>query len=349
MTARWWSPVEETAGKSAAPSPDAGTAKIGATNGGAAKTDAAGSGATNIGATGVCTADAGTKTAGTRAGSGATAGTVRCGLCFHACLIPPGGSGYCRVRRCNGRTLTSPYLGKFCSAAVDPIEKKPLHHWRPGGFIYSLGSLGCNMRCPFCQNHGIAQPDFSSPNGLPGLTEIPPQTLTATVRNLGLDSVAYTYNEPTLQAEYILAAAPLLREAGIATVLVSNGMISAAALRDLAPWVAAANIDVKSFNAGVYAGMGGSLETVMAAVPFLVKAGTHVELTNLVVPGLTDSPDEFAAMVEWIASISRDIPLHISRYFPANRYRERPTPAELLRRFAVIARSRLKRVHIGNI
>lgn len=281
--------------------------------------------------------------------NGATTTAARCDLCFHACLIPAGKAGWCRVRTFDGERLHSPYLGKFCSAAVDPMEKKPLYHWRPGTYIYSLGSVGCNMRCPFCQNHSIAQPDFSVPDKLPGLTPISPQSLAATVRGLKLSSVAYTYNEPALQAEYILAAAPVLKEAGIATVLVSNGMYSRALTRDLAPWVEAANIDVKSFNAKVYAGMGGSLETVMAVVPALLEAGTHVELTNLVVPGLTDSPEEFAAMVEWIASMSPDIPLHISRYFPANTYRAPTTPLELLTLFEGIAKAKLRHVHIGNV
>jgi pyruvate formate lyase activating enzyme len=274
---------------------------------------------------------------------------ARCDLCFRSCLVPAGEAGYCRVRTYDGRTPNSPYLGKFCSAAIDPIEKKPLRHWRPGSFIYSLGSVGCNMRCPFCQNHTIAQPDFSSSGRLPPLTECAPQALAAKVRALGLDSVAYTYNEPTLQAEYILAAAPLLQEAGIATVLVSNGMFSADALRALSPWVSAANIDVKSFNGKTYTGMGGSLETVMRTVAVLLEAGAHVEVTNLVVPGLTDSPEEFAAMTEWLASVSPDIPLHISRYFPANRYREPATSISLLHRFGGIAKERLHRVHIGNV
>ena len=276
-------------------------------------------------------------------------GAVRCALCFRACLIPAGNTGYCRVRRYDGESLISPYMGRFCSAAVDPIEKKPLHHWRPGSFIYSLGSLGCNMRCPFCQNHRIAQPDFRQQERLPGTTPITPQELVRNVRSSRLDSVAYTYNEPTLQAEYILEAAPLLQEAGIATVLVTNGMFSRDALRDLAPWVAAANIDVKTFNAGTYAAMGGSLPTVMDTVTLLAEAGAHLELTSLIVPGLTDSPEEFAGMVDWIASLSPDIPLHISRYFPAHGYREPSTPISLLQTFASMAQARLHHVHIGNV
>ena len=275
--------------------------------------------------------------------------TARCNLCFHACLIPVGGKGYCGVRTYDGHALHSPYLGKFCAAAVDPMEKKPLRHWRPGTFIYSLGSLGCNMRCPFCQNHTIAQPDFASSGRLPALTKLSSQTLVAKIQELQLKSVAYTYNEPALQAEYIIEAAPLLHEADIATVLVSNGMFSKTLLPELTPWIAAANIDVKSFNPKVYAKMGGSLETVMQTVAFFVKAGVHVELTHLLVPGLTDSPEECESMIEWIASLSADIPLHISRYFPANKYREAPTPIALLQQFAAIAKTRLRHVHIGNV
>lgn len=319
IAARWWSKAAQDAPVGQSPEPDAPESS----------------------------AQAGPPAFGTDATAAADA--ARCGLCFHACLIPAGKAGYCRVRTYDGQTLLSSYLGKFCSAAVDPIEKKPLHHWRPGTFIYSLGSLGCNMRCPFCQNHSIAQPDFSVPNRLPRLAEIPPQALAAKVQELGLDSVAYTYNEPALQAEYIIEAAPLLKEAGIATVLVSNGMYSEALLRDLAPWVDAANIDLKCFNAKTYAAMGGSLETVMAAIPSLIQAGTHVELTSLVVPGLTDSPEEFAAMADWIASVSPDIPLHISRYFPANKYRQPPTPLPLLQHFAAIAKARLRHVRVGNV
>lgn len=274
---------------------------------------------------------------------------AQCRLCFHACLIPPGGTGYCRARTYDGHTLHSPYLGQFCSAAVDPVEKKPLRHWRPGTAIYSLGSLGCTMRCPFCQNHSIAQPDFSPSGRLPRLAALAVDKLAATVREHGLRAVAYTYNEPGLQAEYILEAAPVLQEAGVASVLVSNGMLADEPLRELAPFIAAANIDVKCFNTTTYASMGGSLERVKATVAFLLEAGTHVEVTHLLVPGLSDSPEEFTAMTEWLASLSPGIPLHISRYFPACRYRREPTPLPLLKAFKSIADLRLHHVHIGNV
>lgn len=268
----------------------------------------------------------------------------RCGLCFRGCRIPAGTMGYCGARGADRTGFISPYLGRFTSGAVDPIEKKPLYHWRPGSLIFSLGSLGCTMRCPFCQNHSIAQP-----RGLVPLTELSVQDLLAKVRALKLASVAYTYNEPTLQAEYILEAAPVLREAGVATVLVTNGLFSAPLLEEFIPWLAAANIDVKTFNAGVYAEMGGSLEVVKSNVARLVQAGVHVELTTLVVPGLSDDEAEFAALVDWIAGLSPQIPFHISRYFPAHKYAAPPTDLNLLHRFQQIAEARLDHVHLGNV
>ena len=280
-------------------------------------------------------------------GENATEGaenTARCDLCFHNCRIPAGGAGLCGARQYDGAEFLSPYLGKFSSCAVDPIEKKPLYHWRQGTAIFSLGSVGCTMRCPFCQNYTIAQP-----KGELHLTPINCHELVQKVRDLRLPSVAYTYNEPTLQAEYILEAAPLLRDAGIDTVLVTNGMFSPAALGDLTPWIAAANVDVKTFNPKAYAKMGGSLETVMHTVAHLVQSGVHVELTTLVVPGISDSPEEFAAMVDWIASLSSAIPLHISRYFPAYKYTAPATDVALMQRLASLAGHRLKNVHLGNV
>lgn len=273
---------------------------------------------------------------------------VICDLCPHACVIPESKAGYCRARFNESGRLTLPYLGRFSSIAVDPIEKKPLYHWRPGSRILSLGSLGCTMRCPFCQNHSIAQPTERSCKRQP-LKHISIEALAAKTRELGLSAVAYTYNEPALQAEYIIAAAPALREAGIATVLVSNGMYSEALLRDLAPVVEAANIDVKCFNDKAYARMGGSLETVKRTVAGLLEAGVHVEATTLVVPGISDSPKEFVRETTWLADLSPDIPLHISRYHPAHKYDALPTDIELLQRFAAMAQRRLKHVHIGNV
>lgn len=274
---------------------------------------------------------------------------ARCGLCHHACVIAAGKTGYCGVRLFDGQRLTSPYLGRFSSIAVDPIEKKPLYHWRPGTHILSLGSLGCTMRCPFCQNHGIAQIAPGGQAAMRTLSDVPAAVLAAHARKQGLRSIAYTYNEPALQAEYILAAAPALRESGIATVLVTNGMYSDALRRELAPWVEAANIDIKCFNPLTYARLGGSLDAAQSTVEAFLDAGVHVEVTTLVVPDISDSPDEFAQELDWLAGLSPDIPLHISRYRPAYKFSAAPTDIALLQRFAAMAKAKLKHVHIGNV
>ncbi len=267
-----------------------------------------------------------------------------CRLCFRGCRIESGKKGFCRVRSFDESGFHSPNLGKFCSRAIDPIEKKPIHHWKQGTQILSVASTGCTMHCPFCQNHAIAWPKEPVT-----LREVSPEELARLCLGLKITSVAYTYNEPTLQAEYIVAAGPILKEAGVDGVLVTNGMMSAEARDELIPWTSAANIDVKTFNPDTYARMGGSLETVKANVEAFIKGGTHVELTTLVVPGVSDDPEEFVRIVDWIASISPDIPFHISRYFPAYKYAEPATSVSLMYRFRDMARARLKYVHFGNI
>jgi pyruvate formate lyase activating enzyme len=176
-----------------------------------------------------------------------------------------------------------------------------------------------------------------------------PSELAREIRTLGLSAVAYTYNEPTLAAEYILEASLLLEEEGVTTVLVTNGMMSPAALADLGPRVAAANVDLKTFNTETYRGLGGSLSAVQATVIGFLDLGVHVELTTLVVPGLSDDPEEFAALVDWVAGLDRKLPLHLSRYFPAHRCHAPATDLDLLRRFRDLAASRLTRVSLGNV
>lgn len=272
-------------------------------------------------------------------------GGVSCSLCFRGCKIEDGGSGACGVRFNENGVLISPHLGKFCACAVDPIEKKPLYHWRPGTFIYSLGSLGCTMNCPFCQNHRIARPEKL----IPLTQEITPYELVRNVKSLGLNSVAFTYNEPALQAEYICYSAPLLHENGIAIVLVTNGAMLNEAASELISCIDAANIDIKAFNDEAYTILGGNLETVKNNIKAFIQAGIHTELTHLVVPGINDNIDSFAEMADWIADISGDVPLHISRYFPARNYHEPPTKLEILYSMASIAKRKLKYVHLGNI
>ncbi|MBQ6775986.1 MAG: radical SAM protein [Synergistaceae bacterium] len=277
-------------------------------------------------------------------------GTISCSLCFRGCRIRSGSFGKCGVRFNDGVGMVAPWLGRFCAVAVDPIEKKPLLYWRPGSFIYSLGSLGCTMDCPFCQNHHIAFPSKDLYDAR--LPTLAPSQLVRDIKEAGLSSVAFTYNEPTLQAEFICEAAPLIHDAGCAVVLVTNAAMSRTAAGDLLSCLNttdAANIDVKAFNPDTYRKLGGDLDTVRANVEAFIAAGVHVELTSLIVPGLNDSAEEFASMVDWIASMSDAIPLHVTRYFPARSYHEPPTNINLMRSLAAIASSKLRRVHLGNI
>lgn len=280
--------------------------------------------------------------------SGQEGDRVHCALCFRGCILPPGAAGFCGVRANRDGALVSPWLGRFCSRAVDPVEKKPLARWRAGTLIYSLGSAGCTMACPFCQNHGIAHPE--RPEALfqrtIGLT---PEALVQEVRSLGLPSVAFTYNEPTLQAEYILEAAPLLQESGIAVVLVTNGAMDPQVAAELLTWMDAANVDLKAFGAERYRRLGGSLDIVKANIAAWVRGGVHVELTHLVVPGIVDPGEEFDAMTDWIASLSPSLTLHLSRCFPAWRHTAPPTDTELLYAMADRARGNLRHVLLGNV
>lgn len=276
---------------------------------------------------------------------------ITCTLCSHSCSISGGSSGACGVRFNHEGVLVSPYLGRFCAVGVDPVEKKPLFHWRPGTFIYSLGSVGCNMNCPFCQNHTIAKPE--SYNRFDSVPFLSVNDLVRNIRAYELSSAAFTYNEPTLQAEYILSCAHVLSEAGISIALVTNGMMSKQSLPEfiscLSETKGAANIDIKAFTNEAYTRLGGSLEAVKSNISAFIHAGIHTELTHLVVPGINDNPEDFAEMSDWISSLSPDIPLHITRYFPARRYSRPSTPIDTLHEFCTIARSKLRHVHIGNV
>jgi pyruvate formate lyase activating enzyme len=205
------------------------------------------------------------------------------------------------------------------------------------------------MRCPFCQNHAIAHPGSidSRSNPSPSGREMPISfgELAAAAKRASLRSVAYTYNEPTLQAEYIFAASPVLRDEGIATVMVTNGMFSEAVCEEAVRCVDAMNIDVKTFDGGVYERLGGSLDAVKRNVERLVRGGVHVEITALIVPGISDSPGDFARLTDWAAQVSPEMPLHISRYFPAFKYDAPPTDIPLVERFARMARGKLKHVY----
>jgi pyruvate formate lyase activating enzyme len=267
----------------------------------------------------------------------------KCGLCPHNCVISGGGAGFCSARRNTGGELTAESYGQITSLALDPIEKKPLYHFRPGSKILSAGSYGCNMKCAFCQNYGISQSRAVS-------EYMPPEKLAETSAGIpGNIGVAFTYNEPLVGIEYILDAAPVIRRNGQVVVMVSNGQINPEPLSELLPLVDAWNIDVKSFAPEFYRSHGGDFETVKHTVEAAAKV-SHVEVTTLIIPGENDCVSEISALAEWLAGISPDIPLHLSRFFPRYKMPDKPpTPQATILRLAEAAKQRLHFVYPGNM
>ena len=270
-----------------------------------------------------------------------------CGLCFHRCALDEGQTGYCRARANRGGAVVPLNYGKVVSLALDPIEKKPLRRFHPGASVLSVGSFGCNLRCPFCQNHAISmagadelRSETLSPEALAALAEeLKPRG------NLG---AAYTYNEPLVGYEYVRDCAEAVHARGMCNVLVTNGTIEDAPWRALLPRIDAANIDLKGFTEAWYKRLGGDLETVKRNIAIAAES-CHVEVTTLLVPGENDGADEVRALARWLADISPDIPLHLSRFFPRYRMTDRlPTPVETVYRLADAARETLRYVYTGN-
>ena len=277
-----------------------------------------------------------------------------CWLCPHRCYLADGQTGFCRARQNQGGIIRSLNYGLLTSAALDPIEKKPLYHFHPGSHILSLGSFGCNLRCPFCQNYTISQAGRSGFAGqqLP-LDQVTPKEIVAAAQRLeetsGNIGVAFTYNEPLVGYEFVYDTARLLKEVGLATVLVTNGQIEKDSWLHLLQYIDAVNIDLKGFTQAFYDWIGGDLETTKAAIAMAAEEGVHVEVTTLVIPGKNDSAAEMAAEAEWLAGISAELPLHLSRYFPRYQVKIPMTPVETLQRLKQVAEARLRFVHLGNI
>jgi len=272
---------------------------------------------------------------------------VSCGLCFHRCELEEGQTGLCRARGNRGGAVVPLSYGKITSLALDPIEKKPLRRFHPGSMILSVGSFGCNLRCPFCQNHEISM----AGEGGVRTAEVSPERLAAQaaeLRSRGNIGLAYTYNEPLVGYEYVRDCAALVHARGMVNVLVTNGTIEEASLRALLPLIDAANIDLKGFNPAWYRRLGGDLETVKRSIA-LAAERCHVEVTTLLVPGENDSAEEIRALARWLAEIDRDIPLHLSRFFPRYNMSDRPpTSAGSVYALAELAREHLTWVYTGN-
>lgn len=271
-----------------------------------------------------------------------------CPACFRHCRIREGGTGFCRARKNEGGVIVCVNYGKVTSLVLDPIEKKPLARFYPGSRILSVGSFGCNMACPFCQNDAISFADEDTVKW----RYLPPEELAAMARQLeprGNIGVAYTYNEPMVGFEYVHDTARLVRDLGMKNVVVTNGAFTEDTLNEVLPYIDAFNIDLKGFTQAWYRELGGDLETVKR---FIIRAAqrAHVELTTLIVPGKNDGEDEMRELSRWVASVSRAIPLHITRFFPRRDYADNcPTDTALLRRLAAVAGESLETVVVGNV
>ncbi len=280
---------------------------------------------------------------------------AKCHVCFRHCDIAEGAVGFCGARSAKKDKTFSQNYGKMTSIALDPIEKKPLYRFHPGSMILSVGSYGCNLRCPFCQNHEISwskealefaeTAEYMAPEKLVGIA--------LKVRNRGNIGIAFTYNEPLIGYEYVRDTAKLAKENDLKTVIVSNGTAELPVLEEILPFIDAMNIDLKGFTEKYYRDvLKGDLHQVMTFISRAVK-DCHVELTTLIIPGENDSEEEMDELSKWVGSITEPdgdgVPLHISRFFPRFHMTDRDaTDVGLVYRLRDTALKNVKYVYTGN-
>lgn len=276
---------------------------------------------------------------------------VGCELCPHYCKIPDGKRGICGVRENSGGVLYSLVYGKIISSNIDPIEKKPLFHFLPGSYSYSIATVGCNFRCEFCQNYGISQVPREQ-HVILG-EEIDPAAVVAAALENDCRSISYTYTEPTIYFEFAYDCAKLARDKGLKNIFVTNGFITAPPLEIIQPYLDAANVDLKSFREEYYRKVcGGRLAPVLDALKLMKKLKIWVEVTTLVIPGLNDSTEELAEIANFIKKeLGDDTPWHVSGFYPTYKMLDRPpTPAgSLIKAREIGFGAGLKYVYAGNI
>jgi pyruvate formate lyase activating enzyme len=267
-------------------------------------------------------------------------------VCFRHCDLAEGQVGFCRARVNQNGVIVARNYGCLTSVALDPIEKKPLLRFHPGSLILSVGSYGCNLRCPFCQNHEISQEDLSKSAEKATIADLVAEAVA--LKREGNIGLAFTYNEPLVSYEFVRDAAKACHENGLVTVLVTNGCASLEILEEILPYIDAMNIDLKGFTPEFYDYVGGDLAMVKA---FIKRAAEkcHVELTTLVIPHHNDDPRDMEKEARWIASLDPEIPLHLSRYFPRWKEKEAPTSLESLKLLERVAKKYLHYVYLGNV
>lgn len=277
------------------------------------------------------------------------AGKVKCNLCPHECVIVSGHTGLCRSRKNIDGTLYALSYARPCSIADDPIEKKPLAEWHPGTRCLSVACAGCNLRCPNCQNYTISQ---VSPEKVPSYDCSPGELVKLALRH-HLPTIAYTYTEPLTWYEYLYDTAVLAHKNGLYNVLVSAGYINEEPLRKLAPFLDAANIDLKSFSDEIYRHYNGaSLDPVLRTLLILHEMNVHLEITLLLIPGINTDEAMLRRMFRWMAKNGLcDFPLHISRFFPMYKKTDVDmTPLADMRIAKSIAQDEgIKHIYLGNV
>ncbi|MCQ9207351.1 MAG: AmmeMemoRadiSam system radical SAM enzyme [Omnitrophica bacterium] len=275
---------------------------------------------------------------------------VLCLLCSHYCKIKDSEYGICGVRKNEkGRLYTHAY-GEVIASHVDPIEKKPLYHFFPGSYAYSVATMGCNFRCGFCQNWQISQ--VSKMDGAFGGRALLPGEIVKEAKKHRCRSIAYTYTEPTIFFEYAYDTAKIAKEEGLLNTFVTNGYMTRKALETIRPYLDASNVDLKSSSDDTYKKVcGGSLKPVLESIRRMKELGIWVEVTTLLVPGMNDTDDELKNIAGYIAGIGTDIPWHISRFRPDYKFTgSQPTPARTLKNAESIGRQAgLKYIYLGNI
>lgn len=270
---------------------------------------------------------------------------VRCLACAHKCLIGNENTGICGVRKNINNKLYLLVYGKVASMAVDPIEKKPLYHFLPKTNAFSIGTIGCNFRCDFCQNFEISQVKEITGQ------EVTPEQIVEKALATGCKSIAYTYNEPIIWAEFVKDTAKLAKEKGLKNILVTNGYFSKESFDYIKDYIDAMNIDLKSIKDEFYKKYcGGRLKPVLDTIKRAYDFGIHIELTTLIIPGLNDNEKDLEKIAKFIASVDKKIPWHISRFFPMYKMLDKHiTPIDILERAYKIGKKHLKYVYIGNI
>lgn len=276
-------------------------------------------------------------------------GELQCILCHQHCLIRPGKRGLCAVRENQDGKLMTLVYGNLIAASIDPIEKKPFFHFLPGSLAYSIATAGCNFRCLHCQNADISQLPRETGH-TPG-DFVPPEEVVAAAEASGCRSIAYTYTEPTIFFEYAYDVAVLARERGLKNVFVSNGYTGEEAARKIMPFLDANNIDLKGDDQFYRKVCAARLEPVQENIRLFWDSGIWVEVTTLLIPGYNDSEEQLRRLAEFLASVSTDLPWHVTAFYPTYKMKDiPPTRAEALRKAAMIGHDAgLKHIYAGNI